>query len=99
MLTPDLISSLLDAPVPADDPRLATVLALEPGFDAVCKQNMLFMYADEIAEYLVDPSGACRADLSADSFAQRFATSADDAAVVVRYVKAFFQFFPPAEQC
>jgi hypothetical protein len=92
--TSDIISSLSDSPVSPSDPRLAQVLALEPKFDDVCRQNLLFTHADDIAEYLVDAEGGCRADLSAHSFAQQFGVSESDAAMVVEYVKAFFLFFP-----
>lgn len=91
--TPDLISSLLPTPVNATDPRLARILALEPEFDAACQRNMLHLYAEDIAEYLVSADGTCRAGLNAADFATRFAIDVGDAGIVVGYVEAFFAFF------
>ena len=92
--TPDLISSLLPTPVDATDQRLARILDLEPEFDAACQRNMLHLYAEDIAEYLVSADGKCRAGLNAADFATRFAIDVADAGIVVGYVEAFFAFFP-----
>ena len=89
-----LISSLLSAPVSPSDPRLVKVLELEPEFDLACKRNMLHLYSEDIADYLVSPDGLCRAGLNAADFATRFAIDVVDAGIVVEYVEAFFAFFP-----
>ena len=89
----DIIATLLGAPVAKNDPRLARLHAMEKEFDVVCKMNSLDVYADDVADYLVDAEGKCRQDLDSRAFALRFAVSDAHATVVVEYVQAFFDFF------
>ena len=88
-----IISDILGTPIPTNDPRLMRLNAMEAEFDAVCKLNSLDTYADDVAEYVVDKDGGCRADLDNRAFALRFAVSDEHADVVLGYVRAFFEFF------